>query len=68
LGKNELAASVIVICLLQLAPSALEHPETVLRDPVYYQLFKRMDQLFFQKYYDRLPYYTYEQVSVRARR
>jgi hypothetical protein len=47
----------------QLPPSALEHPDTALRDPVYYQVFKRMDH-FFQKYYDRLPHYTHEQVSV----
>jgi hypothetical protein len=50
------------VCLSQLPPSALEHPETALRDPVYYRLFKRMDH-FFQKYYNRLPRYTYEQVS-----
>jgi hypothetical protein len=48
---------------LQLPPSALEHPETTLRDPIYYQVFKRMDH-FFQKYYERLPHYTHEEVSV----
>jgi hypothetical protein len=52
------------MCVSQLPPSALEHPETALRDPVYYQLLKRMDLLFFQKYYDRLPHYTHEQVRV----
>lgn len=53
----------LFVCLSQLPPSALEHPGTVLRDPIYYQVFKRMDH-FFQKYYDRLPHYTHEQVSV----
>jgi hypothetical protein len=53
----------VYVYVSQFAPSALEHPETILRDPVYYQLFKRMDQLFFQKYYYRLPHYTHEQVS-----
>jgi hypothetical protein len=52
-----------IVCLSQLPPSALEHPETVLRDPVTYQVYKRMDH-FFQKYLDRLPHYTHEQVSV----
>jgi hypothetical protein len=51
------------VCLSQLPPSALEHPDTALRDPVYYQMLKRMDH-FVQKYYDRLPHYTHEEVSV----
>jgi len=48
--------------LLQLAPSALEQPQTVLRDPAFYQMYKRMDY-FMQMYKNRLPRYTYEQVS-----
>jgi hypothetical protein len=51
------------VCLSQLPPSALEHPDTALRDPIYYQVLKRMDH-FFQKYYERLPHYTHEEVSV----
>ncbi|RDS75648.1 hypothetical protein, partial [Alteriqipengyuania lutimaris] len=45
-----------------LAPSALEHPETVLRDPVFYQLWKRVDHLF-QKYKNRLPRYTHDELA-----
>jgi len=47
---------------LQLAPSALEHPETALRDPAYYQLYKRLYH-FVKKFKDRLPSYTHEEVS-----
>lgn len=41
----------------QLAPSALEHYETSLRDPVFYQFFKRII-LYFQKYKNNLPKYV----------
>jgi hypothetical protein len=47
---------------LQLAPSALEHPHTALRDPAYYQLYKRLHH-FVKKFKDRLPSYTHEEVS-----
>jgi hypothetical protein len=47
---------------LQLAPTALEHPETALRDPVYYQLYKRIYHIV-KKYKDRMPSYTHEEVS-----
>ncbi|RZC34455.1 Hemocyanin N domain containing protein, partial [Asbolus verrucosus] len=38
-------------------PSALEHFETSLRDPVFYQLYKKLI-LYFYKYKNQLPYYT----------
>jgi hypothetical protein len=47
---------------LQLAPSALEHPQTTLRDPAYYQLYKRLYH-FIEKFKDKLPSYTHEEVS-----
>jgi hypothetical protein len=47
---------------LQLAPSALEHAETALRDPAYYQLYKRLYH-FVKKFKDRLPSYTHDEVS-----
>jgi hypothetical protein len=47
---------------LQLAPSALEHPETTLRDPAYYQLYRRISHIV-KKFEDRLPSYTRDEVS-----
>ncbi|KAJ8972031.1 hypothetical protein NQ314_000414 [Rhamnusium bicolor] len=41
----------------RIAPSALEHFETALRDPVFYQLYKRI-VLKFQRYYSNIPPYT----------
>lgn len=41
----------------QIAPSALEHFETSLRDPVFYQFYKRI-VLYFQKYKSYLSPYT----------
>ncbi|KAJ8972029.1 hypothetical protein NQ314_000412 [Rhamnusium bicolor] len=38
-------------------PSALEHFETALRDPVFYQLYKKII-LYFQRYYSYVPAYT----------
>ncbi|KAF2892662.1 hypothetical protein ILUMI_13512, partial [Ignelater luminosus] len=43
----------------QIAPSVLEHFETSLRDPVFYQFYKRL-VLYFQKYKNYLPHYTYD--------
>jgi hypothetical protein len=47
---------------LQLAPTVLEHPQTALRDPAFYQLYKRIDH-FVKKFKNRLPSYTHEEVS-----
>jgi hypothetical protein len=47
---------------LQLAPTVLEHPQTTLRDPVFYQLYKRIYNIV-KKFKDRLPSYTREEVS-----
>lgn len=45
----------------QLAPSALEHFATSLRDPAFYQLYKRI-VLLFQKYKAHLNPYTYNEM------
>lgn len=45
------------------APSVLEHFETVLRDPVFYQLYKRIVSYYFQAKY-QLPTYTTEDLYV----
>jgi hypothetical protein len=47
---------------LQLAPTVLEHPHTTLRDPAYYQLYKRIYHIV-QKFKNRLPSYSREEVS-----
>ncbi|KAJ9574111.1 hypothetical protein L9F63_008525, partial [Diploptera punctata] len=44
------------------APSALEQPEAALRDPAFYQLWKRV-QHYFDKYQNRLPHYTREELA-----
>lgn len=44
-----------------LSPSALEHFETSLRDPIFYQFFKRI-VLLFQKYKLYLPPYGYNEL------
>lgn len=43
-------------------PSVLEHYETSLRDPVFYQMYKRILQLYF-KYKEHLPAYKYEELN-----
>ncbi|GLV39510.1 Larval serum protein 1 alpha [Carabus blaptoides fortunei] len=43
-------------------PSALEHFETALRDPVFYQFYKRITY-YFLKYKSHLPHYTYTQLN-----
>lgn len=43
--------------LYHIAPSALEHFETSLRDPVFYQLYKKILLLFY-KYLYKLPIYS----------
>jgi len=45
----------------KVAPSALEHFETSLRDPAFWQLYKRII-LYFQKYKYQLPHYTYDEL------
>lgn len=46
----------------KIIPSVLEHYETSLRDPVFYQLYKRILKLYWQ-YKDNLPSYTVEEIS-----
>jgi len=44
-----------------LAPSVLEHYETTLRDPVFWQLYKRIISFYWQ-FKDTLPYYTKSEI------
>ncbi|GLV39511.1 Larval serum protein 1 alpha [Carabus blaptoides fortunei] len=43
-------------------PSVLEHFETALRDPIFYQFYKRITY-YFLKYKSHLPHYTYKQLN-----
>lgn len=43
-------------------PSVLEHPETQLRDPAYWQWLKRMN-LFWKSYNEQLPPYTINEIG-----
>lgn len=46
----------------KVVPSALEHFETSLRDPMFYQFYKRVIG-YFQKYKVQLPHYTYDNLD-----
>lgn len=46
----------------KLAPSALEHYETSLRDPAFYQLYKKLI-LYFYRYQTHQPAYTKEEIQ-----
>jgi hypothetical protein len=43
-------------------PSVLEHYETMMRDPVFYQIYKRIIHFYYQ-FKDHLPHYTYEELN-----
>jgi hypothetical protein len=46
----------------KVAPSALEHSETTLRDPAFYQLYKKL-LIFYYKYQSRLHPYTRKELT-----
>lgn len=46
----------------KVVPSALEHFETALRDPIFYQFYKRITY-YFLKYKSHLPHYTYSELN-----
>lgn len=46
-------------------PSILEHYETSMRDPVFYQMYKRLIQLYWQ-FKDNLPSYKYEEIAFQG--
>ncbi|XP_062540229.1 hexamerin-1.1-like [Armigeres subalbatus] len=43
-------------------PSVLEHYETSLRDPIFYQLYKRIIHWYWE-FKDHLPHYTYDELN-----
>jgi hypothetical protein len=46
-------------------PSVLEHYETAMRDPVFYQLYKRFLKYYYQ-FQDHLPYYKHEDLEFKG--
>lgn len=46
-------------------PSVLEHYETSMRDPVFYQMYKRFIQLYWQ-FKNKLPSYKYEEIAFQG--
>jgi Hemocyanin, ig-like domain/Hemocyanin, copper containing domain len=57
-----LGASVEHVESHKVVPSVLEQFETSLRDPVFYQLYKRIMK-FYWHFKEHLPHYTYEEIS-----
>uniref|UniRef100_A0A182KE62 Hexamerin A n=1 Tax=Anopheles christyi TaxID=43041 RepID=A0A182KE62_9DIPT len=46
----------------QVIPSALEHYESAMRDPVFYQIYKRI-VAYYHQFKEHLPEYTYDELS-----
>ncbi|EFA09253.1 hexamerin 5 precursor [Tribolium castaneum] len=61
-GRHLLGYSYQPLDKYKVAPSALEHFETALRDPAFYQLYKKILMQFF-KYKIYLPPYTYNELN-----
>lgn len=61
-AKMILGTSVEPIEHHQIVPSVLEQFETCLRDPVFYQIYKRIAQFYYQ-FKDHLPSYTHEELD-----
>ncbi|KAL1497679.1 hypothetical protein ABEB36_008600 [Hypothenemus hampei] len=60
-GRHLLGYSFTPLSSHKLAPSALEHLETTLRDPGFYQLYKHL-LFYYTRYQSRLAPYTREQL------
>ncbi|XP_053693940.1 hexamerin-1.1-like [Sabethes cyaneus] len=56
-----MGAAIVPVEPYQVIPSALEHFESSLRDPVFYQIYKRIIHYYYQ-FKDHLPPYTYEEL------
>lgn len=61
-AKMILGTSVEAIEHHQIIPSVLEQFETCLRDPVFYQIYKRIAQFYYQ-FKDHLPTYSREELN-----
>lgn len=61
-GKILLGASIEHFEDHKVVPSVLEQFETSLRDPMFYQLYKRIIYLYWE-FKDHLEHYTYEEIS-----
>ncbi|KAG5899980.1 hypothetical protein JTB14_034549 [Gonioctena quinquepunctata] len=61
-ARHLLGYSTQQLDLNEVVPSALEHFETTLRDPVFYQLIKKLVVIPFQRYLARIPAYTRDEL------
>ncbi|XP_066253543.1 allergen Cr-PI-like [Euwallacea similis] len=61
-GRHLLGYSTIPLSPYKVAPSVLEHMETSLRDPIFYQLYKHL-MLHYARYQLRLEPYTREELN-----
>jgi len=64
-AKLLLGASVDRVEQHKVIPSVLEHFETAMRDPVFYQLYKRVIKNYYA-YQARLPHYTYDELNFKG--
>ena len=61
-AKMMLGASVSTMQPHTVIPGVLEQYETMLRDPMFYQLYKRIISYYWQ-FKEQLPHYTYEELN-----
>jgi hypothetical protein len=62
LAKWLLGGSVETVEHYTAIPSVLEHYETAMRDPVFYQLYKKLIRYYYH-WQKHLPHYTYEELN-----
>lgn len=65
LAKVVLGTSVDLLDDRRVIPSVLEHYETAMRDPVFYQLYKKVINFYWQ-FKNRLPRYTIDELNFKG--
>jgi hypothetical protein len=65
LAKRLLGGSIDRVDQHKVIPSTLEHFETAMRDPVFYQLYKNLVKYYFH-WQKHLPYYTYDELNFKG--
>ncbi len=65
LAKNLLGGSIDRVEQHKVIPSTLEHFETAMRDPVFYQLYKNLIKYYFH-WQKHLPHYTWDELNFKG--
>lgn len=65
LFREILSTSVNRVGEYQVIPSTLEHYETSMRDPLFYQMYNRIWQLYY-KFKEHVPAYTYDELFYKG--